>query len=91
MESVQFDQSKLTWEQKVQVFRCVQFECVCAPVWCACPCVLGCAPVQEGMSQCRRVCPSEGGCVPVREGVSHCGKVCPSEGGCVPLWEGVSQ
>ena len=30
---------------------------VCPPVWWVCPCVLGCAPVQEGVSQCVRVCP----------------------------------
>ena len=31
---------------------------VCPPVWWVCPCVLGCAPVQEGVSQCGTVCPS---------------------------------
>ena len=31
---------------------------VCPPVWWVCPCVLGCAPVQEDVSQCGTVCPS---------------------------------
>ena len=37
-----------------------------------CPSVGGCAPVWEGVSQCRRVCPSVGGCAPVWEDVPQC-------------------
>ena len=52
-----------------------------------CPSVARCAPVWEGVTQCRRMCLNVGGCSPwpVWEGVPKCGKVCPSVGGCYPV------
>ena len=84
MESVQFDQSKLTREQKEQVFRCVQF--VVSVPQCG-----GCVPVWWGVPQCKGMCPSVGQCVPAWEGVSLYGCVCRSMGGCAPVREGLPQ
>ena len=75
VESAQLDRSKLTLERTEHVFRCVQFEGVCAPVWWVCHCMVGCTLVWE--------------VAPVWEDVSQCGRVCLTVGKCVPVWDGV--
>ena len=84
MESVQLDRSKLTLERTEHVFRCVQFEGVCAPVCWVCPTYCGkCAPVWW-VCHCMVGCTLVWEDAPVWEDVS-------SVGGCVLLWESASR